>query len=68
MNFWSSTFRLSRACMKEIEKLCFAFLQSGPDLKTHKAKIAWKQVCKPKSEGGLGIQSGGFNLLVRRYG
>lgn len=32
------------------------FLWSCPDLNTKKAKIAWKDVCKPKQEGGLGIR------------
>lgn len=53
VNFWSSAFRLPSQCMKEIESLCAAFLWSGPDLKTSKAKIAWSDVCKPKAEGGL---------------
>ncbi|KAL9308660.1 hypothetical protein AtEden1_Chr1g0042791 [Arabidopsis thaliana] len=55
-NFWSSAFRLPGNCMKEIERLCSAFLWSGPDLKTHNAKIAWSKVCLPMCEGGLGLR------------
>ncbi|KAG7540795.1 Endonuclease/exonuclease/phosphatase superfamily [Arabidopsis thaliana x Arabidopsis arenosa] len=55
-NFWLSAFRLPSKCIKEIESLFSAFLWSGPDLNTKKAKIAWKDVCKPKQEGGLGIR------------
>ncbi|KAG7594282.1 Reverse transcriptase domain [Arabidopsis thaliana x Arabidopsis arenosa] len=51
-NFWSSAFRFPGKCMKEVERLCSAFLWSGPDLKSHSAKIAWQVVCLPKGEGG----------------
>ena len=55
-NFWLSAFRLPSSCLKEIESLCSAFLWSGPDLKTSKAKVSWKDVCLPKCEGGLGLR------------
>lgn len=55
-NFWMSAFTLPSACIKELEKLCTAFLWSGPSLNTKKAKVAWKVVCRPKSEGGLGLK------------
>jgi len=56
-NFWLSAFQLPRACIQEIEKLCSSFLWSGTNLNSKKAKISWNQVCKPKSEGGLGLRS-----------
>ena len=56
-NFWMSAFRLPSACIKEIDSLCSAFLWSGPELNTKKAKVAWKDVCTPKEEGGLGLRS-----------
>ncbi|CAA7034130.1 unnamed protein product [Microthlaspi erraticum] len=55
-NFWLSAFRLPSECLKEIERLCSAFLWSGPTLSSHKAKISWSEVCKPKREGGLGLR------------
>lgn len=55
-NFWLSAFRLPGSCLKEIEILCSAFLWSGPDLKTTKAKVSWKDICLPKNEGGLGLR------------
>lgn len=55
-NFWLAVFRLPASCLREIEKLCSAFLWSGPALNTKKAKIAWSEVCRPKDEGGLGIR------------
>jgi len=56
-NFWMGAFRLPRECIREIDKMCSAYLWSGGDLNTSKAKIAWTDVCKPKDEGGLGLRS-----------
>ena len=55
-NFWMQAFRLPSSCLNDIEKLCSAFLWSGPDLETSKAKVSWKDVCLPKQEGGLGLR------------
>lgn len=55
-NFWMSAFRLPKSCLREIDKICAAFLWSGPELNPRKAKIAWTEVCKPKEEGGLGLR------------
>ncbi|GJW71500.1 RNA-directed DNA polymerase, eukaryota, reverse transcriptase zinc-binding domain protein [Tanacetum coccineum] len=41
----------------EIEKLLKGFLWCQGPLSKGKAKVAWKQVCMPKEEGGLGIKS-----------
>lgn len=51
-----AAFRLPESCLKEIEKLCSAFLWSGPELKTTKAKVSWRDICFPKNEGGLGLR------------
>lgn len=37
-NFWLSAFRLPKACLKEIEKLCSSFLWSGPELNSKRLK------------------------------
>ncbi|KAL0706258.1 hypothetical protein Bca4012_072684 [Brassica carinata] len=37
--------------VEEIDLIVF-----GPELKTSNAKISWKDVCIPKTEGGLGIR------------
>lgn len=54
-----SAFGLPKQCLGEIESLCSAsaFLWSGPEMSTKKAKVAWSEVCKQKSESGLGIRS-----------
>ena len=56
VNFWSAAFRLFSQCIKEVEQLCSDFLWSGPNLKTTGAKVSWRDVCKEKDEGGLGIR------------
>lgn len=65
-NFWMAAFRFPGSCLKDIESLCSAFLWSGPDLKTTKAKISWKDICFPKEEGGLGLRP--LKDLNRVYG
>lgn len=55
-NFWISAFRLPKTCLKEIDKLCSAFLWFEPELNAKKGKIAWSDICKPKEEGGLGLK------------
>jgi len=56
-NFWIAAFRLPRECIREIDKLCSAFLWSGPELNSKRAKVNWEAICKPKREGGLGLRS-----------
>lgn len=56
VSFWASVFRLPGKCMEEVEQLCASFLWSGPMLKSTGAKVAWKDLNKLKSEGGLGIR------------
>ena len=57
INFWMAAFRLPNMCIQEINRICSAFLWSGPVLSTQKANIAWIDVCKPKDEGGLGLRN-----------
>lgn len=55
-NFWASTFILPTACIKKMESLCARFLWTGSTDSFHGAKVAWADVCYPKSEGGLGLR------------
>lgn len=55
-NFWCSVFKLPERCLEEIERMCSGFLWSGTPTSNTQAKVAWDDVCKPKSEGGLGIR------------
>lgn len=56
LNFWSQAFILPKSCLDEIESMCSAFLWSGSPNHTHKAKVAWEDLCCPKEEGGLGLR------------
>lgn len=55
-SFWCSVFRLPQRCFDEIEKMCCAFLWSGNPNTTTGVRVSWHDVCKPKSEGGLGLR------------
>ena len=57
VNFWACAFRLPSKCIKEVEQLCALFLWTGPALKSSGAKVAWREICKPLNEGGLGVRS-----------
>lgn len=56
VNFWCSTFILPKACIRMMESLCARFLWSGAIDKFTGAKVAWSELCYPKSEGGLGLR------------
>lgn len=57
VNFWINAYRLPNGCVKELEQVFLAFLWTGLDLNAKKAKLAWRDICKHKAEGGLGIWS-----------
>ncbi|GJV63635.1 hypothetical protein Tco_1474463 [Tanacetum coccineum] len=54
--FWASVFMIPKTMIKDNDKVLKGFLWSQGDLKKGSAKISWKEVCKPKSHGGLGIK------------
>ncbi|GLT73885.1 hypothetical protein SLA2020_457150 [Shorea laevis] len=56
-NFWCSIFILPKAIIKEIEKICSAFLWNNTTQSACGAKVNWLTVCSPKQEGGLGLKS-----------
>ncbi|GKC96784.1 hypothetical protein Tco_1162226, partial [Tanacetum coccineum] len=51
--YWASVFILPKSVVKEIDKLLKGFLWCQGALSKGKAKVAWKQICRPKDEGGL---------------
>lgn len=57
VNFWIQAFRLLSKCIQKLESLCAAFLWSRPSLNKKKTKVAWRDVCKLRQEGGLGFKS-----------
>nr|XP_043620341.1 uncharacterized protein LOC122592208 [Erigeron canadensis] len=61
---------LPSTVFKELEKLLKGFLWNRGDSTVGKAKVAWKNVCKPKEQGGLDIKDmRKWNdvLLVRQF-
>ena len=55
--YWASVFLLPKTIVKDINKLLKGFLWNNGDDSKGSAKVAWSQVCKPKSEGGLGLKN-----------
>lgn len=56
VNFWSSVFSLPKHFYAKVDSLCSAFLWKNKIGSASGARVAWKDVCKPKEEGGLGIR------------
>ncbi|GJT71235.1 RNA-directed DNA polymerase, eukaryota, reverse transcriptase zinc-binding domain protein [Tanacetum coccineum] len=55
--YWASVFKLPKTVIKEINGILKRFLWSNGDTAKGRAKLSWKQVCKPKEFGGLGIKN-----------
>ncbi|KAK1429871.1 hypothetical protein QVD17_12158 [Tagetes erecta] len=53
--YWASVFILPARVILELEAKMRGFLWSQGS-STSRAKVSWKSVCLPKSEGGLGIR------------
>ncbi|GKC39954.1 RNA-directed DNA polymerase, eukaryota, reverse transcriptase zinc-binding domain protein [Tanacetum coccineum] len=54
--YWASVFLLPKSTIKDIERILKGLLWCQGDLARGKAKIAWKTLCKPKHQGGLGFK------------
>ncbi|XP_071705122.1 uncharacterized protein [Rutidosis leptorrhynchoides] len=54
--YWASVYVLPYNIVKEIDKLLKGFLWAQADSAKGKAKVAWKDVCVPKDQGGLGLR------------
>ncbi|GJU81687.1 RNA-directed DNA polymerase, eukaryota, reverse transcriptase zinc-binding domain protein [Tanacetum coccineum] len=55
--YWASAFRLPKAVIKDIDKVLKCYLWCNGEISKGKAKVSWKNVCKPKNEGGLDIKN-----------
>ncbi|GKB59295.1 RNA-directed DNA polymerase, eukaryota, reverse transcriptase zinc-binding domain protein [Tanacetum coccineum] len=47
---------IDKSVTKDIERIFKAFLWNHGELHKGKAKVAWKEVCQPKQNGGLGFK------------
>ncbi|XP_022032480.1 uncharacterized protein LOC110933573 [Helianthus annuus] len=54
--YWASVFKLPAKIIKELESKMKWFLWGFGTASKGRAKVAWKEVCLPKAEGGLGIR------------
>ncbi|GJZ56100.1 hypothetical protein Tco_0611293 [Tanacetum coccineum] len=55
--YWASVFLIPKTTIKEIENVLKGFHWCQWELKMGTTKVAWKVICGPKSQGGLGIKS-----------
>ncbi|GJZ45295.1 hypothetical protein Tco_0592891, partial [Tanacetum coccineum] len=55
--YWASVFSLPKTVIKDIDKVLKGYLWCNGEISKGKAKVDWKNVCKPRSEGGLGIKN-----------
>ncbi|GJV67697.1 putative RNA-directed DNA polymerase [Tanacetum coccineum] len=55
--YWASVFVIPKGIIYDIQQLIRAFLWCNGEIKRGKAKVAWEEICLPKSEGGLGLRS-----------
>lgn len=61
--FWLSVLPILLAVLDKVTGLCRRFLWVG-----HQPRIAWKTLCLPKQDGGLGLRDGrawNFALLAK---
>ncbi|CAA7049989.1 unnamed protein product [Microthlaspi erraticum] len=66
VNFWSQVYTLPKEFYSRVDSLCSAFLWKNGTQSAGGARVAWKDICKPKSEGGLGIrQLSEFEVVFR---
>ncbi|PWA71036.1 hypothetical protein CTI12_AA283580 [Artemisia annua] len=54
--YWCCVFLLPKDVIKTINSILKSFLWSQNDMSKGKAKVAWKSVCQPKVQGGLGLK------------
>ena len=55
VHFWLNVFPMPESVINRITCLCRTFLWTGTTVRTMSALVAWKSVCLPKAEGGLGL-------------
>ncbi|GJX32066.1 hypothetical protein Tco_0241921 [Tanacetum coccineum] len=54
--YWASVYLIPKVVVKELDKIMKNNLWDNSGNKSGRAKVAWKIVCWPKDQGGLGIK------------
>ncbi|GJU04495.1 probable L-cysteine desulfhydrase, chloroplastic [Tanacetum coccineum] len=54
--YWASLYFLPNVVINDLDKLFKRFLWNSGNSAQGKARVAWKMVCRPKDQGGLGIK------------
>ncbi|GJR19680.1 putative ribonuclease H-like domain-containing protein [Tanacetum coccineum] len=54
--YWPPVFKIPKTVIKEINGILKRYIWSNSESARGKAKVAWKQVCKPKDYGGLRVK------------
>ncbi|CAK8538037.1 unnamed protein product [Lathyrus sativus] len=54
-NYWLTCFPFPKTVIHKIESICRIFLWTRGFEGSRKAPVAWKQVCSPRSHGGLNV-------------
>lgn len=56
VNIWSAVFVLPKAFYAKVDSLCAAFLWKNGTSSSRGSRVSWKDICKPKNEGGFGLR------------
>ena len=54
--YWSQILYLPAKLIKKINGACRTFLWKGEDMQTGVGAVSWADICKKKSEGGVGVR------------
>lgn len=55
-HYWLSLFILPKKITKTVEKICSSYLWNSGSDPVRYAKVSWKSLCNPKTEGRLGLK------------
>ena len=55
--YWATVFLLPQAVIDDINSLLKGFLWNQSEKANGRARVAWEKLCKPKTQGGLGLKN-----------
>lgn len=67
-SYWMMCFPFPKAVIKKIELIGRVFLWTDKDNPRRKSLVVWKKICRPRTQGGLGlIDLCGTKLICSSY-